>query len=237
MNATQLVIGVSRRGRIAAALTGPGIGATVIRESGVIDVHIVTHSSAGGAFTLPRLGGSLSLQRRIVGAGSGSRARAAGHAAARRLPVGRRPDQRRPGAPAARRRRRARRRHLARPLRRRALGVDPRLLLRATPPQHHDRASRCTSWRSALYVVNALLVSYVVDQAARRSRSAARAFAESELLATIAGSVLRGQDALQALLVAHARGVRADERRGCLRGRGGRSRTCGNPCGPRADET
>ncbi|BDZ47938.1 hypothetical protein GCM10025867_01790 [Frondihabitans sucicola] len=66
-NATQLVIGVSRRGRIAAALTGPGIGATVIRESGVIDVHIVTHSHAGGTFTLPRIGGSLTLARRVVG--------------------------------------------------------------------------------------------------------------------------------------------------------------------------
>jgi len=51
-----------------------------------------------------------------------------------------------------------------------------------------------------LYVINALLVSYVVDQAARRSRAAVRAVAESELLATIAGSVLRGQDALQALI-------------------------------------
>ncbi|MDQ1569803.1 MAG: two-component system, OmpR family, sensor histidine kinase KdpD, partial [Actinomycetota bacterium] len=67
MNATQLVIGVSRRGRIAAALTGPGIGTTVIRESGVIDVHIVTHAAAGGQFTLPRLGGALTFRRRLGG--------------------------------------------------------------------------------------------------------------------------------------------------------------------------
>jgi two-component system sensor histidine kinase KdpD len=39
----KLVLGVSRRSRLSAALTGPGIGATVIRESGDIDVHIVTH--------------------------------------------------------------------------------------------------------------------------------------------------------------------------------------------------
>ena len=44
-NATQLVIGVSRRSRLAALLTGPGIGATVIRESGDIDVHIVSHAA------------------------------------------------------------------------------------------------------------------------------------------------------------------------------------------------
>ena len=51
-----------------------------------------------------------------------------------------------------------------------------------------------------LYVLNAILVSIVVDQAARRSRSAQRAQAESQLLATITGSVFRGQDALQALV-------------------------------------
>lgn len=67
MNASQLVIGVSRRSRIAAALSGPGIGATVIRESGDIDVHIVTHAAAGGRFTLPRAGGALTLRRRLLG--------------------------------------------------------------------------------------------------------------------------------------------------------------------------
>ena len=35
-------------------------------------------------------------------------------------------------------------------------------------------------------------VGLVVDQAARRARAARRAAAESELLATVAGSVLRG---------------------------------------------
>ena len=56
-NATQIVIGVSRRGRLAAAITGPGIGAVVIRESGDIDVQIVTHAAAGGRFALPRIPG------------------------------------------------------------------------------------------------------------------------------------------------------------------------------------
>ena len=51
-----------------------------------------------------------------------------------------------------------------------------------------------------LYVIIAILVSYVVDRAARQTRAARRAAAESELLATIAGSVLRGQGALQALV-------------------------------------
>src|SRR3954469_17734854 len=63
-NATQLVIGVSRRSRLAALLTGPGIGATVIRESGDIDVHIVSHAGAGGRFSLPRTHGGLTVRRR-----------------------------------------------------------------------------------------------------------------------------------------------------------------------------
>jgi len=51
-----------------------------------------------------------------------------------------------------------------------------------------------------LFLVIAALVSIVVDQAARRSRSAKRAAAEAELLATVAGGVIRGEDALQALI-------------------------------------
>ena len=68
VNATQLVIGVSRRGRLAALVTGPGIGSTVVRESGDIDVHIVTHAAAAGSLALPRIvGGALSIRRRVLG--------------------------------------------------------------------------------------------------------------------------------------------------------------------------
>src|SRR4029077_20288869 len=51
-----------------------------------------------------------------------------------------------------------------------------------------------------VFVVVALVVSSVVDDAARRSKQAARATAESDLLVTTAGSVLRGQQALSAVL-------------------------------------
>ncbi|WIB63437.1 ATP-binding protein [Curtobacterium sp. MCBD17_040] len=51
-----------------------------------------------------------------------------------------------------------------------------------------------------LYVVSAVLVSVVVDRSARHSRTARRAAAESALLTGIAGSVLRGDDALAALV-------------------------------------
>ncbi|AMM18984.1 histidine kinase [Frondihabitans sp. PAMC 28766] len=199
MNATQLVIGVSRRGRIAAALTGPGIGATVIRESGVIDVHIVTHSSAGGAFTLPRLGGSLSRGRRVAGL---VLALIGGPLVTLLLTSFRSDDALTSDVLAL---------QLLVVVVALVGGIWPALFAAVlsgftldfffVQPLHSITiAAPLHLLALALYVVNALLVSYVVDQAARRSRSAARAVAESELLATIAGSVLRGQDALQALL-------------------------------------
>src|SRR6186997_3438332 len=42
VNATQLVLGASRRGRWAQVLS-PGVGVTTTAESGSIDVHLVTH--------------------------------------------------------------------------------------------------------------------------------------------------------------------------------------------------
>lgn len=47
-NATQLVIGTSRRSRWARILD-EGIGAAVVQQSGSIDVHMVTHDEARGA--------------------------------------------------------------------------------------------------------------------------------------------------------------------------------------------
>jgi two-component system sensor histidine kinase KdpD len=44
-NATQVLIGASRRGRLST-LVRPGIGETIVAESGDIDVHIVTHDEA-----------------------------------------------------------------------------------------------------------------------------------------------------------------------------------------------
>ena len=66
VNATQLIVGVSRRSRLSSLVSGPGIGATVIREAGDIDVHIVSHAKAGNR-SLPKLGGALSARRRITG--------------------------------------------------------------------------------------------------------------------------------------------------------------------------
>ncbi|MFC3688753.1 DUF4118 domain-containing protein [Aquipuribacter hungaricus] len=45
VNATQVVLGASRRGRVAAALA-PGVVPQVVRASGDIDVYVVTHERA-----------------------------------------------------------------------------------------------------------------------------------------------------------------------------------------------
>ena len=198
-NATQLVIGVSRRSRLVAALTGPGIGATVVRESGSIDVHIVTHAAAGGGFALPRISGALTLRRRIFGF---IVALAAGPLITWLLVSFRTNDTITsdvlafqllvvvvaliggiwPALFAA----------LLSGLTLDFFFVEPVYTVTIAKPAH--------ILALGLYILNGLLVSYVVDQAARRSRVAVRAAAESELLATIAGSVLRGQDALEALI-------------------------------------
>ncbi|TIH37089.1 sensor histidine kinase [Subtercola vilae] len=198
-NATQLVIGVSRRSRVGAALTGPGIGATVIRESGDIDVHIVTHAAAGGRFALPRLGGALTLRRRMIGLAV---ALVGGPLVTWLLVAVQTKDSITsdvltyqllvvvvalvggfgPALFAA----------LLSGLTLDFFFVDPIYTVTVTEPVH--------LLALGLYVLNASLVSVVVDIAARRTRSARRAAAESELLATVAGSVVRGQDALQALV-------------------------------------
>ena len=65
--ATQLVIGTSRRSRLARAVRA-GISAEVVAHSGEIDVHLVTHSAAGGrGLRLPPLTGSLGSRRRWLG--------------------------------------------------------------------------------------------------------------------------------------------------------------------------
>jgi two-component system, OmpR family, sensor histidine kinase KdpD len=70
-----------------------------------------------------------------------------------------------------------------------------------TPPIHKWTIAEVNNVLAlGAFVVVAILVSSVVDIAARRTRQAARASAESELLTTTAGSVLRGERAVTAVL-------------------------------------
>jgi two-component system sensor histidine kinase KdpD len=67
VDATQLVLGTSRRSRWSRALRA-GIGSQVIAHSGEIDVHIVTHAAAGSrGWRLPPLTGALTARRRWLG--------------------------------------------------------------------------------------------------------------------------------------------------------------------------
>ncbi|NYD67383.1 two-component system sensor histidine kinase KdpD [Agromyces atrinae] len=199
-NATQLVVGVSRRGRLAAALTGPGIGATVIREAGEIDVHIVTHARVGGRFALPRLrAGALTVRRRVLGFALAL----LGGPLLTVLLVALRSDESITSDVLAY--------QLLVILVALVGGIWPALFAAVlsgitldyffVDPVHTITVDEPLHlFALGLYVANALLVSAIVDRAARRARAAQRASAESELLATIAGSVLRGEGALQAMI-------------------------------------
>lgn len=199
-NATQLVIGVSRRTRLLALLTGPGIGATVVRESGDIDVHMVTHSAAGtDQLVLPTTRGALSVQRRAYGF---VLALTAGPALTALLLYSRTPDTLTSDSLAF---------QLLVVVVALIGGIWPALFAAVLsglaldffflPPYYTVTIAQPTHLLALLlYVVSAALVSFVVDQAARRTREARRATAESEMLATVAGSVIHGRDAIAALV-------------------------------------
>ena len=65
-NATQVLIGASRRGRLSTLLR-PGVGEAVIAASGDVDVHIVTHDHARGGAPHVRASPLLSRRRRAWG--------------------------------------------------------------------------------------------------------------------------------------------------------------------------
>ncbi|AMG82290.1 histidine kinase [Microbacterium sp. PAMC 28756] len=199
VNATQLVLGASRRGRVTAAFTGPGIGATVVRESGDIDVHMVNHAAAGKRFTLPPLTGALTRKRRILGFVV---ALLGGPALTALLSLFRSEDSITtdvlsyqllvvivalvggiwPALFAA----------VLSGITLDFLFIEPLYTIHIHQPHH--------LLSLILYVLIASLVSFVVDRAARYTRAARRSAAESELIQTIAGSVLRGDNAIQALI-------------------------------------
>lgn len=66
VNATQLVLGTSRRSRVARAFD-EGIGAAVVQESGAIDVHMVTHDESRRGLRWKTGADPLSWQRRSLG--------------------------------------------------------------------------------------------------------------------------------------------------------------------------
>jgi two-component system sensor histidine kinase KdpD len=198
-NATQIVIGASRRNPVIAGITGPGTGMTITRASGPIDVHVVSHDYIGRGRVLPRLSRGLTTRRRVAGLLTGG----ALLAILTPISVATRTDL-----------------SLASDMLLFLLvvviatlvgGFYPALITAVAasllinyylvPPIHTFTINKPENVLAVvIFVVIAVLVSRVVDAAARRTSEAARSNAEAETLSTLAGSLLRGEEALPALL-------------------------------------
>ncbi len=199
VDATQIVLGASRRGALATALTGAGNVATITRLSGPIDVHVVSHDYVGRGRRMPGLTGGLTTRRRLLG----GLLAVVTFAILTPITV-------------------ALRHHIS-------LASDLLLFLLATvavslvggfypalgaavvgsllvnyylvPPFHTLTISQPENVLAlVVFLLIAIAVSRVVDLAARRSVVAARRSSEAEALSTLASSVLSGDDALAALL-------------------------------------
>lgn len=198
-NATQLVLGASRRNWLTTLLTGPGVSWRTIRDSGDIDVHIVTHAQMGRGRRLPALRGGLPLPRQVTGY-----ALAVLLAPLLTLLL-------------------ANTRHqlnltsdvlvfliavIAVAL---VGGLIPAMIAAVfsslllnyyfTPPLYtFTIADRNNALAISVFVIVGVVVSSIVDMAAKRTKQAARAGAESSLLATTAGNIMLGAQPLQAVV-------------------------------------
>ncbi|MFC7676810.1 DUF4118 domain-containing protein [Mycolicibacterium sp. GCM10028919] len=194
-NATQLVLGVSRRSRWARIID-EGIGSAVVRESGKIDVHMVTHDEANPGWTWSSVTAgqrhlaswlaavavpsaicavTVLLLDRFLGIGGESAMFFVGVLVVALLGG---------VAPAA----------LSAVFSGLLLNyflVEPRFTFTISAPD--------SAITIVVLLAVAVAVAALVDGAASRAREARRASREAELLALFAGSVLRGAD-LSALL-------------------------------------
>jgi two-component system, OmpR family, sensor histidine kinase KdpD len=197
VNATQIVLGASSRGKFAQIFAA-GVGVTTTALSGTIDVHLVPHERARQGRRARRMPAALSRGRRIAGFASVVAGLPALTAVLKLSPslsltsdilvflaavvgvalIG---------------------------------GLWPALLAAVAgslvlnwfftaPVGKFTIAERDNLLALVIFVVVALAVSWVVDQAARKTRQAAQAGADAQTLATVAGSVLRGERPLLALL-------------------------------------
>ncbi|MYX34721.1 MULTISPECIES: sensor histidine kinase KdpD [unclassified Streptomyces] len=200
VNATQVVLGTSRRPAWQYVF-GPGVGATVARESGPdLDVHIVTHEHAAKGRGLPVARGARLGRSRVI---AGWLTGVLGPALLCLVLTQLHP----------------------------ALGIATDMLLFMTltvaaalagglypalvsavggslllnyffaPPLHTFTIAEPENLIAiVIFVVVGVAVASVVDLAARRTHQAARLQSEAEILSYLAGSVLRGEHSLGALL-------------------------------------
>ena len=200
-NGTQLILGTSRRGRLERFLTGRGIGETTIELSGDIDVHTVTHERAGHGRLLPSRGRTLPVSRRVAGPLAGlvlpvlltlllDHTRSVFNLTSEALLF------------------------LATVVGVACLGGVVSALLAAVtaslllnywfiPPVGtftFTFADADNMLALAVFVLVAAVMAGAVDRSLRLSRRAARATAEAETLSSLAGSVVRGDHTVSALL-------------------------------------
>ncbi|MPY49394.1 sensor histidine kinase [Streptomyces acidicola] len=198
VNATQIVLGVSRR-KSWQYVFGPGVGATVARESGPdLDVHLITHAEAGKGRGLPvARGARLGRARVITGWLTGVLGPVVLALLLNTVDLGLANDMLLFLAVT-----------VAAAL---VGGLYPALAAAAfgslllnyyyTPPLHRlTIADPRNIVALAIFVGVAVSVASVVDLAARRTHQASRLRAESEILSFLAGSVLRGETRLEELL-------------------------------------
>ncbi|MFG1924026.1 DUF4118 domain-containing protein [Cryptosporangium sp. NPDC048952] len=231
-DATQLVLGTSRRPRWQRALS-EGIGSRVTAKSGPIDVHMVTHSEARGWRRLPELTGGLTTRRRVLGFAlalvglplltlvlklveghldlSSELLLYLGFVVAVALVGG--------GYPAV------------------FAAAAGTLLMNwfFTPPVRTFTIAEFDNIVAlGVFVLVALSVAAVVDLSARRRREASRAQAEAEMLSALSRGVLAGGRALPALLeqVRDAFGQDSVALRERVDGRWEVVDTIGDPAGP-----
>ncbi|MEU7895810.1 sensor histidine kinase KdpD [Nonomuraea sp. NPDC049152] len=199
VNATQLVLGASRRGRFAQIFSR-GVGVETTALSGTIDVHMITHAEAKRGRRRPeRSHAALTAKRRLAGWAVAI----AGMLGLTAALIPFRNDLSLPTEilfylttvvgvaliggmwPAI------------------TAAVGGSLLLNYffTPPVGEFTISDPENlFALIVFVLVAAMVSTIVDVAARRTREAARAGADAEILATLEGHVLRGEAALPSLL-------------------------------------
>ncbi|MFF8973807.1 ATP-binding protein [Streptomyces sp. NPDC014995] len=198
VNATQIVLGSSRR-KAWQYVFGPGVGATVARESGPdLDVHIVTHEEVAKGRGLPvARGARLGRNRIIRGWLVGLAGPVVPAVLLNTVPLG-----------------------LANVMLLFLTATVAAALLGGLLPALASAAvgslllnyyytEPLYRWTIAdprnivaivIFVGVGVSVASVVDLAARRTHQAARLRAESEILSYLAGNVLRGETGLEALL-------------------------------------
>ncbi|QEU88149.1 sensor histidine kinase [Streptomyces viridosporus] len=198
VNATQIVLGSSRR-KTWQYVFGPGVGATVARDSGPdLDVHIVTHEAIAKGRGLPvARGARLGRSRTVAGWAVGVAGPVLLAVLISAVNPGFANDMLL---------------FLALTVAAALLGglwpalgsaVVGSLLLNYfyTPPLHTWTVSDPKNLVAiVVFVAVGVAVASVVDLAARRTHQAARLRAESEILSYLAGNVLRGETGLEDLL-------------------------------------